>query len=94
MQVESGPAKQIILPTLAVDALLDDVSVDGGDDVDIDIDTDSAATNDMLDSSCSNSLTFSPTGSETDVTQSLTTKFKQMGNSSSDQTKPIGDNNN
>ena len=94
MQVESSSAKQIILPTLAVDALLDDMSVGGGDDVDIDIGTDSAATNNMLDGSCSNALNLSPTGSETDVTQSLATKFKQMGNYSSDQTKPISDNNN
>ena len=96
MQTDCSPPKQIILPNIAVDAPLDDMSVCGGDDVDIDIDTDSAATNDMLDGTCSNTPTLLPTGSETDVTQSLTSKFKRMGKSSSEGngTKPTSDSNN
>ena len=95
MQVESSiPPKQFIIPTSTVDALLDDMSVGGRDNVDIEIDTDSAGTNDMLDGSCNNAHILSPTDNVTDVTKSLTSKFKQLGNPSFDRTKPSGDNKN
>ena len=71
------PAKNVI-PTTAVEALLDDGSAGGRDGDDMYVDTASAATADLLNSSCPNTLTLSPMGSD-NVTKALTNKFEKMG---------------
>ena len=86
-EVPIGPAIKLQISlnfwvVTADDALLDDMSAGVGDGIKISID--SAAADYMLNSSCNNA-------SLSHGTLSLSSKFKLLGNSCDDRTKPSGD---